>query len=189
MIDIFDEAKPVVIVTRRALWAVATHHLMFPIVYLLCSLSCLVAVYLIVRRASSVVCATSSVSVPVPIIHAYIIPRMRVSMVSVDDSSVTIDLTSPSGLRSSDDDPCRALFNDVVTAKVNMIVVCGDIWFVTKHPSIGSALILTSQANVAYPIGARKLAVGASEWTTQWDTNGLGALVIAFKDINIMAYT
>lgn len=187
MIDIFDVTKPVFVVAWKSGWALATHRQVIPTAFFLGSLLTLGLLSYNMRHSDITNCVTQNNAYAHASIKAFIIPCIKILSVSADDLSVTIDLSPPRGLQSNGTDASTALSRAVTHGEVNMALICGDMWFMSRHATLGKALVLTSQANTVFPIGARKFPVGAKDWAsgTQWDA-GAGALVIAFKDIHIM---
>lgn len=183
MIDIFDQLKPSVVLTRQAAWAVATHRLLIPSLFFVVSMLVLGVVSMNLRP-SPYTCNSAGSKSPVatPTIHAYPVPKLSVVSVSHDEHTLLVVVASASNNRNGESEPSKALHSDVNRGLVNTLVIGGRVWNATTYSSLSGGLELTSRSAVSYPFPP---SVKGSFWPSEWGTAGAGALVLAFNDTSM----
>lgn len=190
MLDIFDEVAPTVQVavaqSRKVTWAIITHRLTAPFVFLLVCMVTLAACSASLKATSqSLAVCTISSDVPSTLVsvHAYPVPLLRVISTALDLSTVAIHVTGASPVFAGDDDAGKALYRDVQLGMVNTVFVGGTTWRAQVHKSISGALSLSPVTIQSFPLPI--LTSETSTWVNGWGLTGASTLVIAFLATNL----
>lgn len=186
MIDIFDEVIPPVRLAMtksiRATWAIITHRLTPPFVFLLLCMMILMASFLSLRSTGLSLAACDSASnesaSTLTSVRAYPVPFLKFVSSSLNGQTVTVSVTSAAPVHAGDDDAGSALHRDVQMKFVDTVLIGGTTWRAQVHKSITGALVLSPVVIQSFPISV--LTSETSTWVNGWGVAGGSTLVIGF---------